>query len=233
MILKIKQPVILSLLLYAGVVFGSLFSPLPEISKPAFAQEFSSYYYTLVRQHRRMDGNIPKDAVIFIGDSIIQGLAVSAVADRGVNYGISGDTTAGVLKRLSLYQSLARAGGIVLLVGVNDLGAGKAERLIENYRNILASMPRDRQVVVCAILPIDADVLQFPSGNSVIQAINAQLETLCDQFSQVSFINPGPYLADRRGNLKNTLHVGDGIHLSQAGYAILIDAFKAELEDSN
>lgn len=212
---------------------GTLCAVISGLSAVAHAQEFTSYYYTLVRQHQRIDPNVPHGAVIFIGDSMIQGLAVAAVAERGVNYGISGDTTAGVLKRLSVYQSLSRAGGIVVLVGVNDLGMGRGDTLIDNYREILASLPRDRNIVVSAILPIDEHVLRFPSGNSQIQEMNAQLETLCGQFSQVSFTNPGPSLADHGGNLRNEFHVGDGIHLNRAGYRVLIDALKTELNDSN
>ena len=56
-----------------------------------------------------MDGLIPEGATIFIGDSITQGLATSAVSNQSVNYGIGSDTTLGVLKRLPYYNSMNSA----------------------------------------------------------------------------------------------------------------------------
>lgn len=236
MSIRAKRPAPLFLFILSGIIawtiLGSSFADRTITPGSALAQEFTPYYYTLVRQHQRVDGNVPDDAVIFIGDSMIQGLAVAAVAERAVNYGISGDTTAGVLKRLPLYHSLKRARGSVMLVGVNDLGIREVPQLIDNYRNILELLPQDRMIIVCAILPIDEDVLQFPSGNRSIQLINAHLKHLCEQFGQITFINPGRYLADEDGNLKKRFHVGDGIHLNRAGYAVLIDNFRSVLNDS-
>ena len=40
-----------------------------------------------------MDSLVPVGATVFIGDSITQGLATSAVVPLSVNYGIGGDTT--------------------------------------------------------------------------------------------------------------------------------------------
>ena len=51
--------------------------------------------------HQWMDLIVPAGSVVFIGDSITQGLPVSAIVANGINYGIGGDTTVGVLRRLS------------------------------------------------------------------------------------------------------------------------------------
>jgi hypothetical protein len=77
-------------------------------------QELTPHFKRMLTYHKRMDGNIPSGAVIFIGDSITQGLAVSAVYPKSVNYGIGSDTTIGVIKRLSDYKSLSRARAIVI-----------------------------------------------------------------------------------------------------------------------
>ena len=66
-----------------------------------FENNGSSRYAKILAYHKRIDSNIPDDAVIFIGDSITEGLAVSSISPVSVNYGIGSDTTLGVLQRLS------------------------------------------------------------------------------------------------------------------------------------
>jgi lysophospholipase L1-like esterase len=193
------------------------------------AQELGGYYYTLVRQHQRMDGNVPADALIFIGDSILQGLAVAAVADRSVNFGISGDTTAGVIKRLPIYRSVERARAIVLHVGVNDLAYRTPEELLANFHSILTDLPGSRPIVVSAILPLDENVLNYSSGNREIKEINARLASLCREFDRAIYVDAGLRLADTEGNLERKYHVGDGVHLSNQGYDVLIDVYRSAI----
>ena len=59
----------------------------------------------MVKYHSRMDGSIPDNSILFIGDSITQSLCVSAVADNSVNLGIGGDTTLDVINRLPKYKN--------------------------------------------------------------------------------------------------------------------------------
>jgi len=120
--------------------------------------ELSSYYDEITTLHFRMDGNVPDGATLFIGDSITQGLATSAIAALSVNYGISSDTTLGVLNRIRKYESTARANAVVLAVGVNDLSRRNDGEIITNYEKILNSIPKETSVVVSAILPVDEGV---------------------------------------------------------------------------
>ena len=48
-------------------------------------QELTNHYHEMLAYHKRMDGNIPQDAIIFIGDSLTQSLAVSAIKPNKVN----------------------------------------------------------------------------------------------------------------------------------------------------
>ena len=41
--------------------------------------EITEHFHRMLRYHKRMDGNVPEGSVIFIGDSITQGLCVSAM----------------------------------------------------------------------------------------------------------------------------------------------------------
>src|ERR1700743_2784823 len=95
------------------------------------------FYHQNVAFHRRVDVCVPDRAVLFLGDSFIQGLCVAEAADHGINYGIGGDTTEGLLSRLSVYASLARARAAVIAIGDNDLRRGRTEaEIVANYRKI-------------------------------------------------------------------------------------------------
>jgi lysophospholipase L1-like esterase len=175
--------------------------------------------------HLRGDGNVPKGAVIFIGDSITEGLCVAAVADRAVNYGIAGDTTTGVLARIPQYKSLQRAKAIVLAIGVNDLWRGQRtdEQILSNLRLILMQLPNKTPIVFSAILPINEQLEKDRyGGNKHITEINVQTVKLCAQFKNCHYFSSYDKLLGPDGQLAADYHVGDGLHISTQGYEIWI-----------
>ena len=105
-----------------------------------------------------MDGNVPDRSVVFIGDSLTQGLCSDAIACPSVNYGVGNDTTVGVLARLPEYQSLRCASAIVLAVGVNDIMFRDNQHIVQNYRRILASLPQSVPIVCSAVLPVNEPI---------------------------------------------------------------------------
>jgi len=195
--------------------------------------ELSDYYHRVVRYHSRSVDVVPDDSVIFIGDSITQGLAVAAVHPQSVNYGIGGDTTTGILERLPIYMpALERAKCIVLAIGINDYTRRDADGVIQNYNQILDTLPKDRNVVVSAVLPVDE--ISRPSigeRKEFISELNSKLKTLTDGRERVIFVNAtGAVDTDDDGRLDLSLHTGDGVHLNSTGNkvwaAILRDAIK-------
>lgn len=193
-------------------------------------ERVSPHYPRMVTYHERVDGNVPDGAVIFIGDSITQGLAVVAVTPLAVNYGIGKDTTVGVLKRVPLYKSLPRAEAIVLTIGVNDLRERSHDEQMSNYGLILEQMLPEVPLIVCAIHPVDERVWVEPEFNARIEAINEALELLCSEYPQSHFVDYGDAFVDDAGQLDSRYHVGDGLHLSTAGYEVWIEALRDALE---
>lgn len=196
--------------------------------------EITENYKRMLLFHRRMDGNVPNGAVIFIGDSLTQGLCVSAVASPSVNYGIGNDTTVGVLNRLSEYPSIERAGAVVLAIGINDMERTPNEEIIENYRKIIEQMPKGVPVIVSAVLPIDEKARDqwFGRSRQRIMDLNADLARLTTQGSFLLFVDAGPLLLDKTGNLSDEYHDGDGVHLNSKGNAIWIGALKKGLQET-
>jgi lysophospholipase L1-like esterase len=193
--------------------------------------EITRHFEEMVKYHERMDANVPDGAVIFVGDSITQGLCVSAVFTPSVNYGIGRDTTVGVLKRLPEYHSLERASVCVMAIGVNDLWRRGNEEILKNYSLILQAVPTHLPLVFSAVLPIDEHVGDLTGKNVRIRALNSGLKALCEsQSSKCTFLDPGPKLIDSSGNLRKEYHQGNGVHLNGLGNSIWIQELKGVVQ---
>ncbi|MEZ5727932.1 MAG: GDSL-type esterase/lipase family protein [Burkholderiaceae bacterium] len=175
--------------------------------------------------------SVPRGAVIFLGDSMVQGLATAAVAPLGVNYGIGGETTEGLLRRLPRYHSLARAAGIVIASGVNDLSIPDESTTEANIARILDALPPGVPVVLSAILPLDSAARAgYASGNARIERVNARLRALAAVRARVRFADVPGNMRAPDGRLLARLHDGDGLHLNAAGYAKWIAALRMACE---
>lgn len=191
-------------------------------------QTMGPFYENMLGSHLQMDGSVAAGSVIFLGDSITQGLNVTAVTHPAINYGIGMDTTEGLLKRIPLYQSLFRASKIVLNIGINDLIRTNLSnsQILENYKLILEALPKGVPVLVHGIFPVD-ERLGFEGFNERIQALNTVIKSLADN-SDYQYLATGKQLSDHGGNLQSSLHNGDGLHLSTEGYQRWIKALSSD-----
>ena len=190
-------------------------------------RELTPFYQRIVKYHRRVSGNAPAQAVHFIGDSFVQGLCVSAVVNPAINLGIGGDTSFGVLKRISQYPSLQQARAVVLAFGFNDLWSHSDEDIVANYRRVLAALPTGMPVLMTALFPVnEREEPSLKGMNGRIRTINVQLGALCAETPYCAFVDIGDQLRDASGQLSQRYHDGDGLHLNSAGNAIWIAAIK-------
>jgi lysophospholipase L1-like esterase len=194
--------------------------------------EITEHFHRMLRYHKRMDGNVPDGAVIFIGDSITQGLCVSGIASPSVNYGIGSDTTVGVLQRLPYYKSIERASAVVIAIGINDMRRRSNNDILENYRSIIELIPKTTPVVLSAVLPLDEEARAKCQGLNLdrIKSLNSRIEHLTSGSENLFFVDSGPLLVDESGNLADMYHDGDGVHLNSKGNAIWIDILRKGLQ---
>jgi lysophospholipase L1-like esterase len=156
---------------------------------------------------------------VVLGDSISQWLPLEQLAtDRFyLNQGISGDTTGGVLKRLSAIDAV-RPDTIYVMAGVNDLKNGKSDReILANLQQImqrLRQMHPQAQVIVNSVLP--TRLASIPSDR--VLPLNQKIAELAEQ-EGVGFLSLTAAFADEQGGLRRELTT-DGIHLSAQGYAV-------------
>ncbi len=189
--------------------------------------ELTPYYYTMLAFQRRVDKNIPDKSFIFIGDSLTQGLAVTAVSQKSVNYGIGQDTTVGVLNRIPFYQSILRSKIVIIEIGINDLKRRTNAEIVENYLKIIDLIPNNIPILFNSIFPVDEIISKRAGINSRIQKLNHTLNTICKANKRLYCLEVPHIFFDISGNLSNDYHIGDGIHLNGLGNKIWISKLKS------
>lgn len=177
------------------------------------------------RIHTWMDESVPDNAVIFLGDSIVQGLATAAVVPDAVNYGIATMNAAQLGDLIPAYKSLQRARIIVLSVGINDVILGEGADLPNRYKRILNRIPHTTPLIWSAIAPTrfkQPDPQHIRSANQVIA-------TLCEQRGNCTFVDTWALLAGEDGLAIDGLLLDDDIHFSAEAYAKWIAALQAAI----
>jgi len=188
--------------------------------------ELTYIYKNTLTFHQRVDKNIPKKSIYFIGDSMVQGLAVTAIIDNAINFGIGQDTTLGVINRIPLYTSLKYAKLIVIAIGVNDLVSRNNQQIINNYKHIIRIIPKNVPVLFSSVLPVKRKDLSI---NSRIGRLNKRLKIICSKADRTYFLDISSLIEDSQGNLDNKYHIGDGLHLNKLGNQLWIDQIKNKI----
>jgi len=134
-----------------------------------------------------------------------------------LNQGISGDTSDGILKRLSAFSE-TRPDVIYIMAGINDLRKGATdETVLHNHRLIIRRLRHTHpktQIIIQSILPTRLPTIP----NSRIRRINYQLAVIAKQ-EGANYLNLYSWFTDFQGNLREDLTT-DGLHLSQPGYEV-------------
>ncbi|HDV0749473.1 TPA: GDSL family lipase, partial [Acinetobacter baumannii] len=178
------------------------------------------------------DGSIREGSIFFLGDSITQSLNVNSVTNQGINYGIGGDTTFGLLNRIKYYNSLNKADKILVAIGINDFIFNRTSKeIIENYEKIFELLPKDKKVFINSVLPVTYQYTENSDKITIKQIVelNHELKKFCSLKPNCEFINSYGLFADSAGFLKKSYDTGDGIHLNTEGYNLLIKILKVKI----
>lgn len=187
-------------------------------------------YQSMNTMLSRIDQNLNENTTLFIGDSLTQGMAVTNILPYAVNFGIGHDTVNGVLQRIKSYESIKRVAKVIVTVGINDLRKKPVEAVIVNYIDLLNELEkRHRHVYIHEVLPIDEKIMGKKLQNK-ITLFNQHLNKISKSFTNVHFLQKSMEFIDNTGNLKASLHLGDGLHLNSNGYSIWIKQLKKQLK---
>ena len=156
--------------------------------------------------------------VVFLGDSLTAGCEWQEILGHRLtilNRGIGGDTSAGVLKRVSDVSKLHPL-AVFLLIGTNDA---------QSLGYTPADTARNIRAIINAILPPSSDTLVFiqsilPSRAPKFNKWSEEVNKTIRQFSDgkgVRYIDLRPAFLDT-DQLLGTAYTHDGLHLTAEGY---------------
>ena len=164
-----------------------------------------------------------KKRTVFLGDSLVAFGEWSELLPGNVaNRGITGDRTDDLLERLP--ETLAGSpSGLILLVGINDLRAGRSPEKVAGtvgqiLEDAMCRISRE-SVIVVSILP------SLEIGGAPLKSIaktNERLESVAAA-AGVGWVDAFAAFLDERGRPLSRLFETDGLHLSPEGYRSLGD----------
>jgi lysophospholipase L1-like esterase len=187
----------------------------------------------------------PDRLYILLGDSISLWFPSELLPPEKnwLNQGISGETTAGLLRRLDLLDE-TEPEAIFVMIGINDLLKGvKDDTVMANQRLILRYLRQqhpDATIVLQSILPHSGAKSTWEGRDRLTQAsnerirnLNSRLRTLAEA-EGVLFLDLYPLFADPSGALHLEFS-SDGLHLNRNGYQLWQTALQvfiqAKIED--
>lgn len=176
--------------------------------------------------------------IVMIGDSMIAYMNIKKYFPNQsvMNQGIAGDTTEGLLNRLT-YVKRVKPKKIIISIGSNDLVLLNKEPIdiAKSIEIIYVKLKEDNpntNVFLCNITPIN-DQLEisnktyiFNRKNEDIDKINKNLE---NRFSKKIIIDVYSSLIDSNNQLEEA-YTTDGIHLNEKGYDIFTTTLKEKMK---
>jgi lysophospholipase L1-like esterase len=181
---------------------------------------------------------VPKDRVVFMGDSITDGwrLADSFPGKPYVNRGIGGQTTAQMLVRMYPDVIALKPAAVIIFAGTNDIaGNNGPQTLTMIQQNLMAMVELAKvhgiKVILCSVMPItDAKTAAPDRGGAPINQsgtrppadilkLNAWIRSYA-QTAGAGFADYYAATAGQDGMLRANI-TADGLHPNAAGYELM------------
>jgi len=176
----------------------------------------------------------PRNAVLFVGSSsiLMWDLAASFEGLEAINRGFGGSDIA---DSTHFFDRIVRPYDprvVVLYAGDNDISRGKSAEDVEADFGAFAGRMRahlpEAKLFFIAIKPSIARWELWP----VMRDANARIEALTEEDARLVFVDTATPMLGEDGRPKAELLAGDGLHLSEAGYALWTSILKPYLDDA-
>ena len=175
------------------------------------------------REHFDKQKNKKRHALVFFGDSITEGWGDDFRGKfpelKVANRGISGDTTRGLLARVDGDVLALDPSGIVVLIGVNDIGLRvPPEGVADNVKLLLAKIAaHDAKIpiILCQVMPTSP---KQGRPTDLISRLNQLLVEVARGNEQVTVLDTYTLFANSVGEAKSE-EFPDLVHPNDVGYA--------------
>jgi len=131
-----------------------------------------------------------------------------------INEGVCGDTSRGIVFRLTQALETTRYDLVILAGGTNDLGMTSEKQVLKNLEEGYETCrKREIPLVAPSIPPVS-----LQDYVTRVLAVNSGIEAYTAKFQNVFFVDWFDALKDEQAFLGDKYNSGDGVHLSIEGY---------------
>lgn len=119
---------------------------------------------------------------------------------------------------------------LVLSFGLNGITrwSRDPEAFLRNYRALIEGIfdrSPNTKILLQSVYPVGENTafsLPKEESNRQIRNLNAHIEKLAQEYENVNYVNTAALFADANGALSSVFDSGDGIHLTNEAYGILL-----------
>lgn len=181
-----------------------------------------------IRTFRQWDEKnaVPQDGVLFVGSSSIR-LWASASKFPGlpiINRGFGGSHISDVHHYIEDVALKYRPAVVVFYAGENDIASGKTpERVRDDFRAFALQMLKvrsDARIIFISIKPSPARWALWPAMREANERIRSYIQGYSEQSPRLFYADVAQAMLSADGSTRSELYVEDGIHMTEAGYAI-------------
>lgn len=135
-------------------------------------------------------------------------------------------------EKISFVEAVERAQPRVLVLSFGLNGITRWSRdpdaFLRNYRALIEGIIErspHTQIVLQSVYPVGKNncfSLSKEELNRQIESLNTQISALSKEYENVAYVNTSALLADASGALLSNYDIGDGIHLTNEAYRIIL-----------
>jgi len=196
--------------------------------------EMGKYWEARVQIFRREAGSIPKDGIVFLGDSITEGFRVKEYFPdlNVINRGISGDKIGGwqyygILDRLDTSVFNLKPKALFILIGINDIVFWDTPEpeMEKGYHAVFAELKRGAhgvEIYIQSLLPTSGE--EFGRFNVKINIWNTKIQSMVLEYGFV-YLDIATVFMDEMGDMNKEMTT-DGLHLNEKGYDLWAESIK-------
>jgi hypothetical protein len=195
---------------------------------------FESYRQFRVRVLRHQIGQPASGAWILVGSSTLERLNPGRLGVPVTPLAIGGDRIPDLLERVPGPDFLRGAHGVIVLAGYNDLEAGgTVADVIASYATLL-SVLQPAPFVICSTIqkPSPAALARSTELAARIEALNDGIRRTCSDGSRRALFDLERAL-ERAGSGSAARLYADDIHLSSAGYDVLVTGVRELMQSAS
>lgn len=195
------------------------------MSSTIFSQHIrNEHWYERNQQFINELDSLKTGGIIFLGNSITEGFDFSKYFSKTniINRGINSDHLDGILDRLQTSVIKLKPAKLLILIGINDIGAQDSDStILANYSKLLSIISEElteTKVYIHSILPTSARWKNCPPEKII--RLNKEIRILSEKY-KFTWINIYSLFVDKNSFLKSDLSI-DGLHLNDKGYQLWV-----------